>query len=257
MVEAYTLDAINFVSDNFFVDPRRVKAICEGLLALNHPLRWHADMRVDSFLRYDDKTLALMRKSGCTTMTFGIESGSNRTLEAIDKQITVEDIHKAHKRLQSFGFLANYHFMIGFPDETVEDLRETMELMWTIGRAPNTVIYTPSIFLPYPGTPLYQVCVERGFQPPQSLEEWASYDWELGCRLPWFTDAHKTYLDEVVHTAEGAFFRQADSLAATGKQLYFRLKFWGLRKGLPAITLDRSLVRFAKRLFRKTERYSP
>jgi radical SAM superfamily enzyme YgiQ (UPF0313 family) len=249
LVERYDLDAINFVSDNFFVDPRRVRAICEGLLDLPRSIHWHADMRIDSFLRYDDDLLQLMRQSGCTTMTFGVESGSDRVLQDICKQTTVADVLHAHDRLQRFGFLANYHFMIGYPDETTKDLKQTMDLMWKLGRSPNVILYTPSVFIPYPGTPLFDLCREKGFQAPHSLESWSSYDFESGAALPWFSAKQHALLREIWQTAEGAFAVQPQNTVGRLKQSLSRLRFLALSKGFPPFQIDRKIYRGLKRLY--------
>ncbi|MGR3179558.1 MAG: B12-binding domain-containing radical SAM protein [Candidatus Anammoxibacter sp.] len=65
LVDKYNLDGINFVADEFFINKKNIKRFCEGLLERNIKIKWHSDMRIDTFLRYDDALLDLMKQSGC------------------------------------------------------------------------------------------------------------------------------------------------------------------------------------------------
>ncbi|KKK85117.1 hypothetical protein LCGC14_2776520, partial [marine sediment metagenome] len=62
LVHRYNLDSVNFVADNFCVDPRRVRDICQGLIDRDLHILWHTDMRIDTFLRFDDDILELMKR---------------------------------------------------------------------------------------------------------------------------------------------------------------------------------------------------
>lgn len=201
MIEAvitkYNAKAINFVSDNFFVDKNRVLKICKGLIDRNFGIKWNSGMRIDSFLSYENELIELVRDSGCTELTFGVESGSDRMLGLINKDIKVVDVLKAHKKAKKFNLKVNYHFMIGFPEETKRDIRQTIKLILFLTEDKSVTIFGPSIFTPYPGTPLYDKCLELGFIPPDRLESWANYDWSGTSKIPWFSNNFKNYVNEV------------------------------------------------------------
>lgn len=249
VVGRYGLDAVNFVADNFFVDPRRTRAICQGIVDRGLDISWHSDIRIDSFLRYDDELLRLMKASGCTTLTFGVESGSPRVLEQIRKDITVEQVVRADERARRFGFHPHYHFMVGFPDETARDVRHTLRLIARLGRSGRAVIHGPSMFMPYPGTPLFDRCLELGYQPPQDLEQWSRHDWNAVSKLPWFSARYKGYLREVADVGVEAYGGLLDGRA--GHRLrrgYFRLRFAGLTRGMRLANADIRAARGLKRL---------
>ncbi|MBF0429035.1 MAG: B12-binding domain-containing radical SAM protein, partial [Magnetococcales bacterium] len=195
LMARHQLDAINFTSDEFFINKKRVRKICEELLKRQIQVCWHSDIRVDTFLQYEDDLLTLLMQAGCKELTFGIESGSDRMLKLIDKGITVAQVRKAHARLMAFGFRVNYHFMLGFPEETLNDMQQTIQLILELTQEKQVVIYGPSIYIPYPGTPLFARSVAMGFQPPQDLEGWITYDWTDEPKLPWFQGWFARYID--------------------------------------------------------------
>lgn len=194
LIEKYNLDAVTFLSDNFCVEEKRVRAVCEGLLERNLDIKWQVDMRIDTFLRYDDELIQLMKRSGFCHLTFGVESGSDRILELIDKDIRVKDVLAAHAKATRLGFNIHYHFMLGFPEETREDIGQTMALIYRLSRDPHVGIYGPSMYVPYPGTPLFDRAVELGFKAPEKLEDWIRYDWRSASKLTWFSPAYSRFL---------------------------------------------------------------
>lgn len=249
LVNYYGVDAVNFTSDNFFVKKERVRTICKGLIEQNINIIWHADMRIDTFLHYEENLLRLMMKSGCRNLTFGVESGSDRILELIQKDIRVEDVLKAHKKALDLGFKVNYHFMIGFPEEKMSDIIETLKLLYLLLRDKNTKVYGPSIYIPYPGTTLFERSVEMGFEPPNNLEDWIKYDWYSTTTLPWFSEKEKRYLSKVQFIA----FRAASFPANFIKWMvvkYFRVRLFGIIHGINMPGFDIALARYCVTLAR-------
>lgn len=240
----YGLGAVNFVSDNFFVDKRRAEAVCRGMVERGLDLKWHSDIRIDTFLQYDAAGLELIKKSGCDNLTFGVESGADPVLKQIDKDITVAQVLEAHKKVVAAGFKANYHFMLGFPEETRADIAETLKTAAILTEDRNTNVYGPAMYIPYPGTPLFDRCVQLGFVPPARLEDWSAFDWEETSKLPWFTARDKSFMNEVQTLARGGFHNNLRGGFATSLVYYYcRLRLWGLRRGLTLRDLDTGLMR--------------
>jgi radical SAM superfamily enzyme YgiQ (UPF0313 family) len=204
VVQRFRLRGVNFREDNFFTDRRRVEAVCSGILERGLAIGWHADCRCDYFARYPDGFLRLLRESGLRALTFGAESGSQRTLDAIAKDISVADILAAARRATRLGLVANFHFMTGFPDETEGDLFQTYRLIRTLLRGdPRRRIYGPSLYTPYPGTPLYDRCLELGFRPPGDLAGWAEYHWQR-LNLPWLVRGRARFQERAAWVAQHA-----------------------------------------------------
>lgn len=178
LVRDFLVDGIDFIGDNFFVSKRRVAEVCTELIKRNIKVSWHADCRIDYFVKYEDSFIELLERSGCKALTFGVESGSEKVLGLIDKDIKLDDVFKVNRRLKRSRIWAGYHFMAGFPGETKEDLRQTYKMMLKLyDQYPSANFLGPSIYTPYPGTTLYHKAVKTGFQPPRKLVDWAKFDW--------------------------------------------------------------------------------
>jgi len=67
-----------------------------------------------------------MEASGCINVDIGAESGSNRILEMIDKQITVEDMLEVNRRIAQYNIIVKYTFIVGFPTETRQEMLSTV-----------------------------------------------------------------------------------------------------------------------------------
>ena len=208
-------------------------------------------MRIDTFLHYDDALLSLIKKSGCAELTFGVESGSDRILQLICKDIRVKDVLSAHARALDFGFKVNYHFMIGFPDETAADIKTTASLIYRLSRRDGITIFGPSIYKPYPGTPLFDKSIQLGFRQPQSLEEWVTYDVDSLAKFPWFSGRYKRYLIEVQYVASRAAW-QAGNMNRRLRKAYFRLRLLGISRGISLLGLDILLIQICKGILRTT-----
>lgn len=249
MVNRYRIDAINFTSDNFFVNKERVRAIAAGLIERKLNLTWQADMRIDTFLYYDDALLSLIKRSGCAELTFGVESGSDKILQLICKDIRVEDVLMAHARALDFGFRVNYHFMIGFPDETAADIKATASLIYKLSKKEGVTLFGPAIYTPYPGTPLFDKSVQLGFRPPKNLEEWTTYDFHSLPNFPWFSWSHKRYLIEVQYVTSRAITWH-DNMDRRWRKIYFRSRLFGISHGVSLLGLDIFLIGICKWILR-------
>jgi len=101
---------------------------------------------------------------------FGVESGSQRILEFIKKDITVEQTIQTFILCKEVGIYPDAYVMVGLPHETIDDFAMTMKLLNKIPfKMCDLMVYKP-----YPGTELYEICINEGlFIPPDDLESWA------------------------------------------------------------------------------------
>lgn len=189
IVDRFRLDGLQFREDNFFVSRRRVEAIAQRLIDDKVGIKWAASCRVNYFAEYSDAFVDLLRRSGCTLLTFGVESGSPRVLELIRKDITIEMVLAAAHKAHEHGIRSSYHFMAGFPSETEQDLLDTCRLIdRLLAVGPEVSVRDLAVFTPYPGVGLIPACLERGYREPDALEAWAGLDWTTPDR-PWLTPA--------------------------------------------------------------------
>jgi len=184
------ITGVKFYDANFFVDFNHAVNISEILKS--HNLKWAASIHPKNILKSENGRVNLLlknlQKSNCQRLLMGIESGSDRILaETIRKRANKNEMVYAAKRIAEYGILGSYTFMIGFPDETPEERKETfdfIESLWKITPRPETNIH---IYLPYPGTPLYKEALEMGFIPPNSLEGWSYFSY-YKAMTPWISN---------------------------------------------------------------------
>ncbi|MBI2852978.1 MAG: radical SAM protein [Chloroflexi bacterium] len=150
------LTFIHFDDDTFGVNKEYIRDLCHAIKSNCPGLTWGSEIHVNLV---DRETIGLMKSAGCVFLQLGIESGSNRMLELIRKGITVEKALSVCEMIKGVGGIhLNTFFMAGFPQETEETLRDTCNVM----EAVKCDSISFSIFTPYPGTELFELCKERG-----------------------------------------------------------------------------------------------
>ena len=177
LVRAYNLKAIYFQDDNFCVNIPRLKEILRGIIKNRLNISWGTlGLRVDTAMRMDDEVLQLMYDSGCRNVDIGAESGSDRILQMIDKDIKIDDLLKVNKKLAKYPFIVKYTFIIGFPGETEEENMQTVSIAKRLVKE-NPKAYTPfAVYVPYPGTKMNRIAIQDGFVQPKVLEEWIQFN---------------------------------------------------------------------------------
>ena len=168
---------LRFWDENFFVDIKRAKKIIEGMIKQKLEIPWETTVRAN-YLResmIDQKMIEKMKKSGCYLLSFGAESGCPRILKKIKKDIMPADVINSAKICLKNDIIPQYSFMAGLPGETKEDIMETLKLIDRLVKLSEQVqILGPQAFRPYPGSELYQECLESGWKEPGSVEEWGN-----------------------------------------------------------------------------------
>lgn len=202
--KAYFKDKrLRFWDENFFVDISRAKKIIDGMLERNFAMPWETTIRAN-YIRegmVDDELLAKLKKTGCYLLSFGAESGSQRILQKIKKDITPDEVVNSAKQCLKHDIIPQYSFMIGLPGEKKEDMKMTLKLIDRLTALSDKVqILGPQAFRPYPGSPLYEECVAAGWKAPASLEEWAhlvrnELSYLTVQNFPWVK--HKDYVESM------------------------------------------------------------
>jgi anaerobic magnesium-protoporphyrin IX monomethyl ester cyclase len=173
----HRIAAVSFLDDNFFSDPKRALEIVRNL-----GLPWNASLRADYATRWGEDFFRKLRDSGCIELRIGAESGSPRVLDLMQKDITVEDIRRSAELCRKFGIRALFNFMIGIPGEVWPDMLKTFQIMDDLERMGDGIVASgPLVYLPWPGTALFDAAVGMGFHRPERLEEWAV---SMGARQP-------------------------------------------------------------------------
>jgi len=147
---------ITFHDDTFTVDNNRVIEICNEILKRKILVKWDCSSRVD---RISKEMLLKMKEAGCISVTYGIESGSEKILKAIEKGITKEDIKKALDATTEAGLDFNGYLMVGNPGETWDTIKETVEFLSQFKKLDIASVSRLEI---YPNTQIYDIAKQKG-----------------------------------------------------------------------------------------------
>ena len=167
LYQRYGVRHFNLMDDNFTFYRETVLGFCEEFEKRRARLpgvTFHNPngVRVD---RLDEEMLLKMKACGWQWLHIGVESGSKRTLKRMRKRLDLDlatkNISLIHKHgLKCWGF-----FMIGFLDETKEDIEETIN--WAVQSKLHAATF--SIFSPIPGTEVYKEMLRNGAIPPNYM----------------------------------------------------------------------------------------
>lgn len=172
LVEQYGIKSLVILDDNFFVNRDRAIKLMRGF-AERH-LEWK--MIATAVFLLDDELLEIMRDTGCRYIDCAIESGTERVLhEVIHKPIkSFEQVKYVVRKAQSLGIYVCVNFIVGFPSETWDEIRETLRFAEELS-ADYTKVFNA---VPLPHTELYQECVEKKCLVKDYDPE--NIDWKMG-----------------------------------------------------------------------------
>ncbi len=201
IIAKYGVEYVQFVDENVLFDKRRLFEFLDGIEQRGLKFTWFVCARAnyfnDAYLSAD--LLKKMARLGCVMLGIGGESGSQRILDWLKKDITVEQIEHAAKVLSDNRIICEISFMIGLPAETLDDMLKTVNFIERLGKMSDYVAtQAPQLYRPIPGGELYARCVEAGFKAPSTLREWSTEKIETGFldveKLPWLKKDSKTLI---------------------------------------------------------------
>jgi radical SAM superfamily enzyme YgiQ (UPF0313 family) len=216
--DRYQFDDVNFQDETFFTKAGRVEALADRIVESRMKITWAATMRADQGVRLPDSVWLRCKQSGLRRLLVGVESGSNEVLKRIKKDIKIEQVYETAEKMLRFGIAGHFPFIVGFPDESDENVQATLDCAKRL-RSMSPEFLTPIFyFKPYPGSALVIEAVERGFRLPETLEEWAKFDYVAGEPGPWVSPEKFELIERF------KFFHElAWKEASPGKRLLQRL----------------------------------
>ncbi|MFA6332542.1 MAG: radical SAM protein [Methanoregula sp.] len=162
---AYHVDTIEFLDDNFMLDRPRALNIAREIRSRGLDVSFVASSRVNE-VNHD--VLSELKQAGLSTIYYGVESGSPRTLELMNKRITLSMAEDAVRTAKDCGISVLTSFILGYPGETYEDMNATIR--FAIHLDPDYAQFT--ILTPYPGTPIFQELKEKNLL---ATDDWDRY----------------------------------------------------------------------------------
>lgn len=188
LIDRYGIQEIHFYDDDFTMDMERAEEICDLMIEKRLKIIWSCTTRVDLVT---PKLLAKMRKAGCWLISYGVESGNQKILDRIEKNITIGQVKKAFRwtqkvRIRTLGF-----FIVGLPGDTWETINQTMDLAKEI--KPDFTSWCVLIILP--GSGLFNQ-LQSGELDKRKIKEYLSSGHDLA-RSPYAHGVSLAYEDNL------------------------------------------------------------
>ena len=207
--DKYKFTDVNFQDETFFTKRQRVKKIAEEFLNHNIKSTWAGTMRADQGSRMTEEDFDYCKKAGLRRVLVGVESGSQMMMDWLSKDIKLEQVYETAKRCAARNIDVIFPFIVGFPNETAESVTATLKVARELNSM-HTGFTTPIFyFKPYPGSKITQDVVTQGYQLPQTIEDWADFDY-IGSSGPWVDDEKYQLIER---------FKFYNKLAGTRKRL--------------------------------------
>jgi anaerobic magnesium-protoporphyrin IX monomethyl ester cyclase len=151
---------IFFVDDTFNLNRGWFEAICNGIISrkLNKKLIFKSPFRVNQNL-VDENLLHLARQAGFWMIFFGVESGSQRVLDEVNKNIRLQEIERAFKLTKKAGLRTYASFIIGHLSDTKDSIADTI----TFAKKIDPDFFGFAIAMPWPGSEMYTVAKNKGY----------------------------------------------------------------------------------------------
>jgi len=153
-IEAFGIRDFRFFDEGPTLRPRKMRELCELILARIPGVHWNCFSRIDSMNR---SLLELMKRSGCYHITYGVESGVELTLRRIDKALDLDRAIRICRETRLMGIECKANFILALPGESLSDIRRTVAFSKEL--SPDMVTF--NLFKPLPGSRLYEELKNR------------------------------------------------------------------------------------------------
>lgn len=177
------LDEVGHVVDNYpvkeiFDDAGTLrigpwlKEFCEGMIerGYNKKIKYGCNMRLNAIR--DQETYNLMGRAGFRFILYGMESGNQQTLDMLDKGLKVAEIEEGVRMAKKGGLDPHLTVMMGYPWETFEEAKNTVNLAARLFKKGYVDTLQGTVVIPYPGTPLWYQCREKGWLLTEDYEKY-------------------------------------------------------------------------------------
>jgi len=154
LIKTYNAQGIYFREDNFTLNLKRTTKFCEKLITQKINIQWACETRVDNLT---ENLIKLMSVAGCKAVYLGIESGSQRILDFLNKNITVNQIEEAISLFKKYNIKTYCSLITGVPGETFEDYLQTKKLMDRL----KPYSYGFNVFVGIPDSFLYEYVLKN------------------------------------------------------------------------------------------------
>jgi radical SAM superfamily enzyme YgiQ (UPF0313 family) len=209
----HRLDEVALLDSNFLVDTRRAVEIGRGFIEARLGFRWTFQASTDLLCRMSDADVRLLGESGVSHIGFGTESASEAVLAKMRKfHQRVEDMFETARKCRQAGIRATFNLIFGFPGEQEHDRAATIRVMGSIARQFDNVTFSPNLFTPYPGIPVWPELHDLGLAEPATLAGWQSMALG-GTPLPWLGTGERERIERSME-----FFLLENAVTKAGRR---------------------------------------
>ena len=203
---------INFLDDLFTVRKQRVIDLCHAFIERGFTFSWSCNSHPNLL---DFATMQLMRRAGCWQIAYGIESGSQRVLDVVKREVRIDRMRETLRMTRAAGIRAKGYLMLGHPTEGIDSLDETAAFLSTV----ELDFCQITKFTPYPGTPAYPTIHDHG----TFVEDWERMNAMNFVFVPngLTADTLETYFDQCYR----AFYSRPDILWSLARLLVGQPRF--------------------------------
>ena len=219
LVRGHGMDGLHFYDNNFFQSEAHAAEIAERMAPLE--LRWWCEARIDVMLRFSDRAWEKIRRSGCTMVYLGAESGSDATLARMSKNLTTEQTLAFAARAREHGIVPEFSFMFGDPDDPEGEAEKTLAFIRRLKAVNPAMKLITYYYTPTPQRRGTYGNVDPVDGTPGSLEEWIEPDW-----MGWMTheDPRVPWLKPALRDRVAAFAAASGGLTPADSQEYGHLR---------------------------------
>ncbi len=171
LVNTYGIKNIKIIDEMFALNEKRIVSLCDMIIERGYDLNMWAYARVNTVT---EKMLDKMKQAGVNWVAYGFESGSKRVIDNVTKGYKMEQVGKVVEMTYDLDMHICSNFIFGLPEDDYDSMNETLKLMLDIN-AEWANIYCA---MAYPGSKLYEMAIEKGWQLPTSWEGYSQYAYE-------------------------------------------------------------------------------
>jgi len=210
----YGVGYIKSFGENFTFDRQKLREFCYLYARKRLKVKWNCEVNSE----IDEEDVALMARSGCVSAELHVETGSQRMLDFLQKNITIEEIEKTFWLLVKHKISPTIYLLYGLPTETIEDFKMTHDLLERMDNPP----YLYMKFVPLPETPLFDYCLEKGLiKLPEKLGgDWANLV-EMSIKKSNFSNVPQEMIDEAVYNYGSNYAAQRLRFTMKHRPSYF------------------------------------
>lgn len=240
-------DVVRFHDANFGVMQKRTRAFAEGLLDRDIKIGWNAFIETYSVNNYDESTLDLCAEAGYYVAEVGAETGDEETMKRIGKPIKGDANFEAAARLHDRDIWASITYIIGYPYEPKESMLKTLDQARRVQlRCPNSSTHVLP-FRPIPGTKMYDLSLELGYTPPESIHDWGNIG-EYHLHQTWSVIPDEVMRHRALHNHYTTLYK---GIARQRSGMFEKLATWRLKNDNMTFPMDAKLFHVVNRVENK------